>query len=352
MGHASVPGRVSIVIPAYNAVGTVGAAIESVLAQTYSDCELIVVDDGSTDRTAAVLGGFGPRIRVVHQRNSGLAAARNAGQRAAAGEFIAWMDADDLMAPERIQLQASVLGANPEIGVVCSDFSAFEDVEHTLHASYMSTYYSAVDRLGGVLALFPETVGTVRWGGRAAAVRAGRIYEALMWGNFVHPPTVMARRSVLSEAGFGDPSLRFSSDYDLILRLARLASFGYLDAPLLRYRISPGQMSHVNSGERMQLETVQILERIERGDPEAAVRLKRVLRLRVAESYFSAAEAVGNEDRGQAIGLMVRGLKTRVLVRPAARALARIMVPAAMVPGIKRLMNAVPFRRASRITNR
>ena len=187
-------------------------------------------------------------------------------------------------------------------------------------------------------------------GGRAVRVRSGAIHDLLVWGNFVHPPTVLARRSILEASGFADESLKYSSDYDLILRMARRARFAYIEAPLLRYRLSSSQMSHVNAGERMQLETAHILERVGIEDPEAAVRLKQVLRLRVAESYIYAADAIGNENRGRALRLVLRGLKTGVVFRPAARALARIIVPAAMVPGIKRLRHAIPIRRGSGVT--
>ena len=145
---ATVLPLVSVVIPAYNCAHTVAETIESCLAQDYEDLEILVVNDGSTDGTAEVLASFGSRIKVIDQPNGGLASARNAGQRAARGEYIAWMDADDLMLPWRIRLQAEVLASQPMIGLVSSDFSAFTSPETDYDDSHMANYYDAVVPIG------------------------------------------------------------------------------------------------------------------------------------------------------------------------------------------------------------
>ena len=88
--------RVSVVIPAYNAARFIGRTLQSALAQTYDDYEIFVVDDGSRDATAAVVGQFAPRVTLLQQRNAGVSAARNAALRTASGEFVAYLDADDL----------------------------------------------------------------------------------------------------------------------------------------------------------------------------------------------------------------------------------------------------------------
>lgn len=332
---------VSVVIPAYNCAGTVAATIESCLAQDYHRVEIIVVNDGSTDGTAEVLAGFGPRIKVVSQPNGGLASARNAGQRMATGTYVAWMDADDIMARDRISVQAGVLATQPEIGLVSSDFSSFVDVDADVEASHIASYYDAVPRQGGVAALYPICSASVLRGLRPMTVRSGRIYEALVWGNFVHPPTVMVRRDLLERAGPCDETLRYSSDYDLIVRLARLATFGYVDAPLLRYRWHPGQMSHAGGTERMQLETVRILEKLQREDPEMAMQQAPIWRLRIAESLVHAAAAVGSSDRVRALKLLAHGARRKVLVGASLIALARIVVPAGLVPPLKHALRAV-----------
>ena len=108
----SVP-RVSIVVPAYNAAATIAATVESALAQTFSDFEIIVVDDGSTDRTREILRGFGDRVRLIEQHNNGPAAARNAGARASSGEYLAFLDADDLWRPTMLERAVAELEAEP-----------------------------------------------------------------------------------------------------------------------------------------------------------------------------------------------------------------------------------------------
>ena len=110
--------RVSIVIAVYNGAATVGRALASVFAQTYTDYEVIVVNDGSTDDTAAVLARFGERIRVITQGNRGLSAARNAGVRASTGEYVAFLDDDDEWMPEKLARCVPVLDADRDCALV------------------------------------------------------------------------------------------------------------------------------------------------------------------------------------------------------------------------------------------
>lgn len=119
--------RVSVVVPAYNAAATLDETLSSLLSQTRRPDEIIVVDDGSSDNTAQLLRGYGPAITVVTKANGGLASARNVGCRAATGDYVAFLDADDLAVPHRIELQASCLDSDPEIALCFSEFSALGD---------------------------------------------------------------------------------------------------------------------------------------------------------------------------------------------------------------------------------
>src|SRR5215472_561278 len=96
---------ISVIIPAYNHARFLTPAIESVLSQTMEPSEIVVVDDGSTDETSSVLGTFGRQIRVVRQKNQGVAAARNRGAELATGEYLAFLDADDLWLPRKLEMQ-------------------------------------------------------------------------------------------------------------------------------------------------------------------------------------------------------------------------------------------------------
>ena len=108
--------RASLIIPTFNHARFVGAAIDSALAQTVSAFEVIVVDDGSTDETPAVLARYAGRVRVLRQENRGLSAARNAGLAAAHGTFVSFLDADDVMAPTKLTAQLEVLERSHAIG--------------------------------------------------------------------------------------------------------------------------------------------------------------------------------------------------------------------------------------------
>jgi glycosyltransferase involved in cell wall biosynthesis len=325
---------VSIVIAAFNCAQTIGATLDSCLGQRYQNFEVLVVNDGSRDGTARVLDTYGERIKVLTKPNGGLASARNAGMESASGEFVAWMDADDLMAPERIALQAAVLSANTTVEIVCSDFSAFVNDERDFDSSHIASYYSAVNKLGGIGNILPRQQ-KVRYMSGTTVVRSGSAYHALLHGSFVHPPTVMTRRSIFERVGFFDETLRYNSDFDLILRTARIGEIAFVDAPLLRYRRSDAQMSHSAAGGRIPLETVAILDKIGRDDPGTFRDNEALMRYRKAELLIDAADVIGPGDRARALGLLWQGVRQKLLLAKAAHALARILVPRPAVAAFK-----------------
>jgi len=167
-------GRVSIVIPCFNAAATVGEAIESGLAQSWRDTEVIVVDDGSSDASAEVLAGFGNRIRIDSGPNRGASAARNRGTALAAGAYIQYLDADDLLAPEAIEKRLLALD-EAAADVAYSDWQRFETVENGSH------------RLGEIVARRIEDVdpdaeiacATEFWAPPAALLYRRRIVDAV-----------------------------------------------------------------------------------------------------------------------------------------------------------------------------
>jgi glycosyltransferase involved in cell wall biosynthesis len=321
---------VTIAIAAYNCAATVSATLDSCLAQTCPDVEVLVIDDGSTDATPEVLARYGSRIRVVRQANGGLARARNTGMREARGRFIAWMDADDLCHPDRLLAQAAVLETYPEVVLVSTNFSAFRQPDHDEDLLHLTAYYAAPQRLGGLERIYPQRLEVQVPGAKSGpefSVRLGRVQEPLLEGNFVHPPTVMFRRSALPSAGECDPGLRYSSDYEFFLRLSRLGSFALLEAPLLRYRLSESQMSRAAVGGTMQLETIAIMDRLREADPAAYAKRRPLFEQRYARSYISAAAAIGTSDRRKSMGLLWRGLRYRPSPAETLRALLRIVVP-------------------------
>ncbi len=199
--------RVSVVLAVYNGAATVDDAARTVLAQTFEDFELLLVDDGSTDGTARVLEALArgdARARVVTlPRNRGRSAARNAGIAAARGEYVAVIDADDAWRPERLSRQVEFMDARPGLSL-CGSW------------------------------------GLIEKGGRALEWRQPVTPEAVkgsvLWINpFIHC-SILARRAALQEAGGYDESLHFSEDYDLYLRLLARGSGANVPEFLVRYR--------------------------------------------------------------------------------------------------------------------
>ncbi len=189
---------VSVIIPTYNRASTIGQAVESVLAQTYADFEAIIVDDGSTDRTCDVVAPYvarsNGRVRYLLQPNAGAPAARNLGIRKARGEYVVFLDSDDLYLPGRLEAGVRPLLTAPDVG-----------------ASYVDA--RVMDAQGAVL--LPSWLG--RWGG----ARSGWILADLFRVDLVQTNTVTIRRRVFDDVGLFDEVLWSGQDTDLWWRIAR-----------------------------------------------------------------------------------------------------------------------------------
>lgn len=202
--------RVSVVIPTYNSGPLVEEAIASALGQTLAPAEVIVVDDGSTDDTADRLGLFGPPVRVIRQRNAGASAARNRGLTEATGNFIAFLDADDVWHPDKLRRQLEVLDARPELGL-----------------------------LGALTVPWPGVFPKDLPSGLVSEVRL----EDLIVRNRFVTSTVVMRRELADRVGHFDRSLHGPEDYDYWLRAATVAGVANLDVPLTGYRDVGGSLS-------------------------------------------------------------------------------------------------------------
>ena len=329
--------RVSIVIPAYNAQATIGQAVASCLAQTHPDCEVIVADDGSTDGTWDVVSSI-KGVKAVRKPNGGVASARNAAVLVATGEYLAWMDADDVMHPERIALEVQVLRDRTHAVLVSTDFSAFRDGEPDYESSHIASYYRVVREAGCVDRLYDREAGTIEAGGVHARILVGRVYERLMRGNFVHFGTALVSRSAWERAGLLDESLRYGCEYDHLVRMARLGDFAYIDAPLLRYRRDPGQLSHDSAHGRMPLDTVAVLDKVRRDDPALARREARTFRARYAHAFLETSEMTVASDRARAAAFLARSLPFGPPPRDVSRIAAKIVLPASVVSLLKKAL--------------
>lgn len=211
--------RVSAIVPCYNTAKYLPAALGSVIAQTYGDWEIVLVDDGSTDNTPAIAAEYkqrlGDKLQYVHQENRGLPAARNTAIRSARGEFLAILDADDIWLPERLARGVALMDADPEVALLHARV-VFMDAEGR------PMLYPSQDRR------------------RLRGQIARQIYTREI---HLPCPTVLIRASVLHSVGLFDESMRATEDRDLWFRIASRHKVAYLDDLLAGYRISAGSMS-------------------------------------------------------------------------------------------------------------
>jgi glycosyltransferase involved in cell wall biosynthesis len=205
---------VSIIIPAYNQARYLRQSVESALAQTYTPFEVIVVDDGSTDETAAIAASYGERISLIRQENRGLAGARNTGIRAARGEWVGLLDADDIWLPEYLAQVMALAAAHPQADVFYCRARSMDSAGNDLQQVFGSKAYE------------PD-----------------QLYCTILHANFIIPSTVTIRRKVVADAGYFDQSLRSCEDLDLWLRISPTKTFIGSEEVLVRYRVHEQSLS-------------------------------------------------------------------------------------------------------------
>jgi glycosyltransferase involved in cell wall biosynthesis len=227
--------RVSVIVPCFNYAHTLGETLESVLTQTMPEWECIVVDDGSTDDTRDTVAAFAARdarIRYIRQENRGPAAARNRGIEAATGTYLQFLDADDLLAPDKLAVHASHLDDHPAIAVVIGPATFFRTTDPA------TELYSLHGHLSRPMA--PRISGT-----------AGAL-QLLEHFNTMVTPAPLVRRSVVMQQGGFNEAMHGSEDWDLWLHCALAgAGFAYLDHPHALARIRTHGASASRSTERM-----------------------------------------------------------------------------------------------------
>lgn len=240
----SIP-LVSVIVPSFNRAWCVCRTIDTALAQSHPRVEVVVVDDGSQDNTQEVIAqryAGDPRVRYIHQQNTGVAGARNTGLTAAQGDFLAFLDSDDLWLPWKLELQLRVMQTWPDVGMVWSDMEAIDADGRTIAARYLKTFYTSYKwwtrddlfcrhtRVSGIAADLVPAVGD-------AAVCAGNLYSPMLMGNLVHTSTVMLRRERFEKVGLFDPTLKpTGEDYEYHLRTTREGLVGFVDAPAIKYQ--------------------------------------------------------------------------------------------------------------------
>jgi glycosyltransferase involved in cell wall biosynthesis len=207
---------ISVIIPTYNRSHLIGKSIQSVLNQTYSNFELIVVDDGSTDGTGEVVKAINDkRLKyILCNKNIGAAAARNVGIRLAKGDFIAFQDDDDEWLPKKLEKQIEIIEkSSPEVGVV----------------------YTALCRKKGNKNIYIPS--------KSKKTKKGNIHKSLLEGNFVSTQTIFVRRDCFEIAGMFDENLPRLQDWELVIRLSKYYLFELIDEPLVLSYYTPQSIS-------------------------------------------------------------------------------------------------------------
>ncbi len=295
--------RVSLIIATFNHARFLGAAIDSALAQTLGAVDVIVVDDGSTDDTPAVLARYAGRVRVLRQPNRGLAAARNAGLAAARGTYVAFLDADDVMAPTKLAAQLEMLERSPTIGWTYCDV--------LIETVATRTTVTASERFG--------------YGARALD---GWLFPELIHGNFIPAIAPMIRRTALDAAGGFDERLTALEDWDMWLRLSLIAEARYTPAVLVTYRIRPGGMSEDRA--RMDRNRFCVLDKINRTRPVALESLGDAGRRIIADTHnWLGKEAYASGDWSEARRRFAASMLTVPWQREAPWLLGKSLVRAA-----------------------
>jgi len=250
------PPLVSVILPTYNRARFVGEAIESALGQTYPHLEVLCIDDGSKDDTPAIVSGFAkrdPRVRSIRQPNGGVSAARNHGLRLAQGEWIAFLDSDDVWQPWKLELQMALLAARPDIGMTWTNMDSMWSDRRPHQKNYLKQMYSTYRQLpeGAPFKAF-HPLGEIapaapaEW--KNAPVGIDRIYSQMFHGNLVHTPTVVLKREWAEKVGpFDTGMLRGGEDFKYHLATCRLGQVAFIDAPSILYRIGIGD--HITNRE-------------------------------------------------------------------------------------------------------
>ena len=265
--------KVSVVVPAYNALAFLPQALESALAQTFTDFEIFVVDDGSSDQTSSWLSKLNdPRVRYLSQTNSGQSGARNTGIVNTSGKYVAFLDADDLWAPDKLEKQIAYLDANPDTGLIHTSIELISHDGQRLDKSIVAH---------GQGNLWREFISY-------------NPYFLILCGS-----TPVVRRICFKTAGMFDPTLRTHEDWEMWIRIAQQYPFATLREPLVLYRQHDASVSRNHAA--MGSAANAIIEKVYKAVPARDQHLKG--RAYARASLFAAWRALDGQHYDQAAQL-------------------------------------------------
>jgi len=289
---------VSVIIPAYNCERYIEEAVQSVLAQTYRDYELIIIDDGSTDRTRERVRPFSAmkNVRILAQKNSGPSRARNRGIQASGGKYCAFLDSDDVMMPERLQMQVAAMEKRKDVGMIYSDLMTFNEtgIVHRTKKAFTRPY-------------------------------AGEVLDKLVLGNFITTSTVMARRECLEKVGLFDERMNHSEDYKMWLQMARAYAIEYLDVPLTKYRYQPAGLS--SNRITMSTSSYEVVKEFWEDNKEYRRKHSVLCRKSLANQLVNIGHAYWCCGRnGESARILARSVLTYPLIKETYKVMAKMML--------------------------
>jgi|GEM_PF-1135942 len=236
---------VSVILPTHNRAHYIPYAIQSVLNQTYKDIELIVINDGSTDETEEVIKPYLRDINYIHQENSGSGKARNEGIKAAKGEYIAFIDDDDIWLPWKLELQMEIFNKHKEIGIICTNFSIFNDKEE--RPSGIKEYFGLFKRTNLDFDTIFKQNKRIFFNDKEFNFYWGDIFPTIIQGSLIHQVSILTKKNIVEEIGFYNESLSDNEDYDVCLKIGEKYEIGYVDIDTVKVRLSPKTRSNDES---------------------------------------------------------------------------------------------------------
>ncbi|MFZ1987203.1 MAG: glycosyltransferase [Desulfatitalea sp.] len=292
----------SVVITCFNYGHYIKGCIESVLAQSYGDYEIVVVDDGSTDDTSAIMQGFAalPNLNYIRQQNGGQAKAKNRGVQSARGRYLAFLDADDMWEKDKLEKQLPLFSADT-VGVVFSRARFIgengQPLDYTLTGKYL-------------------------------VPRKGRVSEFIFLDNFVPFSSSIVRRQCFERCGGFDESFKMGIDWDLWLRLSVVYEFDFIDEPLMIYRMRhAGQMSQ-NAEERQRCSD-RIMKQFQENFPD--ILSAETIRRAAYVTNCNRGEYYSDKRRMQAIRHFAKAIQVDPLNRHTYAKIAKLFFKSLLV---------------------
>ena len=268
---------ISVVVPCFNAERYIAAAVESALQQGWPGLEVVVVDDGSTDGSAERVRGLcraHSNVRLIEQANAGVAAARNHGLRHASGEWIAFLDADDLWLPGKLRAQWLLLRSCPDARMAYTAWQVWSSAEPVPTDAYLAE-------------LLTRAGQPACWSGPS-----GWLYRHLLLDCEVWTSTVLAQRSLFDEVGVFDSGLRIGEDWDLWLRMSRVTPILRVPRPYALYRMHPSNITRRAPDQNFKSVVIaRALARWGYGSPDGSAASKAAVDRGLARSWSDFAGA-------------------------------------------------------------